>query len=601
MPIFHDGSISSVFEMNQETPITLDPTLFVRIAAQVAYNFKQASESYTGTLYTSGPVRRKHSRITGIYKDCIREVFGESVASEFDCATCKNFLHYIGGLRGLASDGSHIDMLWDPQYVADAQLIPFFTQMHEKVSMQRTRAPLIIGKNNGHMRAIETQCQVNGDVVKFGYNHLGGYPHYAITMDASQLMIVDTWDDADKLQSKLTQSYEQVLVTLKEKGFTTTRIDRAMQILRSDLCDREEFVGKAGLPWWRSLVVELQERPAWHDVIIQKMCAKKTSFPFATFAMHSSSVWTLFEKLQEGADDRTAAIFFKNITRSDRYMRTTTEATEASVERAEKMIEELGVTSALRRRGATMEDLTPFLIWKSSDPIIQAAPDVNPSRPLDILRKPKAVSNTGELPDDVVTTSRLSKVMTWTKFKSTVLPTVDQMWVKFTREPVGLYTLMTQSDPDANPILVWDKPDNRCPISWYTYVSGQPMSVYGGSLSKAYRVTGLLPNPAMRPELPELSRSNIGQDCDFMLLEGLEDSKFSVGGVRLFPEIIRRDLQTDVGIRRVIEQYSSTAQVDTDTTAVVSVPSITGSVWIPYVFVRTLSGSYEAYSIDRLD
>lgn len=600
MPIINEAEISSVFEMDQKLP--LDPTLFLRIRDTVQHVLKRKLETYTGTLFTSGPARRKHSRITGIYKECLLEVFGEDVVQEFNCSPCKNFLHFIGGLRGLTPQGEVIDLLWDPEYVEEEDLKPFFALMHGRVSKERTRGPLIVGCDNTSLSAIERQCTATPLYVTFGHGEVGGYPHYTIQIPTNRLMVVDYWSDVDKIEKKLSQSLEQIIVTLKEPGFTAERIDRATMILSSDLCDREEFVGKVGLPWWRNLVTALEGTIVWRDIILQHMCAKTTSFPYATFSLHSSSVWTIFERLQGGDDNHTVARIFKSLTRSDRYMRSMTEATAASIARAEEKIEELGVSSALRRRGAAMEDVAPYLIWTAPEPVEIKVEAEASARPLDILRKPKAPRTTGAiLSEDVIKAQTLSKVMTWVKFKTQVLPKVDQMWVKFTREPVGLYTLMTQTDPEAAPILVWDKPDNRCPISWYTYVHGMPLSEYKGNIHQAYRVTGIMPNPSQRPSLPELSRVEVGSKCDFLILEGLKDTKFDVGGIRLFPEIVRRDLQTDAGMRRVIEQYSQTAQVDTEVQALVSVPSVTAPSWRPIIIVRTKTGAYESYVVDRLD
>jgi len=187
--------------------------------------------------------------------------------------------------------------------------------------------------------------------------------------------------------------------------------------------------------------------------------------------------------------------------------------------------------------------------------------------------------------------------MTWEKFRKTVLP--EAVAIELLAPSHGNYVaLVTASDPESPPILQWDQPEHRNPVSMYVWNGGSAASQWhlaGGSYAK---VTAI----ALRPHAWYGNESRYTNQSTgvIFLLEGARESRFN-GGLALFPETLRPELH---GARATIEAFSRNGVLDgAEEASACGVIADKGSQRWSDIHLRVLDGSGARlrYSLDRWD
>ena len=266
------------------------------------------------------------------------------------------------------------------------------------------------------------------------------------------------------------------------------------------------------------------------------------------------------------------------------YMRPQAAPTDGQLHAAESLVQKLGVERALARRYARLEEVLPHAIWTPR----RATPDL----PADAsvfghLKKRPAPVHVEQPP----------VILTWEKFTRTVLPTAERIeyLVTFGRGP--FFAFVTAVDPDAPPILQWDRPEARNPVSWYFRVKGSP-AVDWGLLPGSYVAVAAI---ARQPSRWTADFKHQG-DGIFFVLRGARDlyqaRTRGETGIGLFPEDLRGELH---GIRSAIEAYSASKELEGGEEAACGV-ALTGSRggWTQ-VFRVTSAATCVSYCPDRMD
>ena len=267
-------------------------------------------------------------------------------------------------------------------------------------------------------------------------------------------------------------------------------------------------------------------------------------------------VGQILDDVLEGKDNDQIIAHYKTLTRSDLYMRPTKEADEGNIEQANKLIAELGLESALRRRAARLDEVIQHAIW--FEPVIEMKPDEEKSQgAFDKLRKKKA-ANISPAISEIKTKVDIS----WAKFVKDILPVAETVKVVLAlnnRYPLCQY--VTAADPDAKPIHKWDKEDNRNPFSQYVYTSGSyPREFYSNLVGQiGYADFDVV---AVLPDLLSFNRS--GQDVDtncagLVVVRDMRDLRNTQSA--LFPACLIGALHP---VRATVERYSNTTPLEKD-------------------------------------
>jgi hypothetical protein len=181
----------------------------------------------------------------------------------------------------------------------------------------------------------------------------------------------------------------------------------------------------------------------------------------AVARIRNTSIGTLLIDLSGGMDLEAAVRRYEAVMAPTNYKRPTALVTQAMVDRARKEVEGLGLTSALRRRHANMDDLSVsdlLFVDRNLTPLKSEGDDIFGG----VASKTsgsKAFSKVETIPVD--------------KFLTEVLPTARALEVWFEVKQAGnLVSLITATDPTAPHLFKWDNP-----FSW----------AYNGDLADSIR------------------------------------------------------------------------------------------------------------------
>ena len=154
--------------------------------------------------------------------------------------------------------------------------------------------------------------------------------------------------------------------------------------------------------------------------------------------------------------------------------------------------------------------------------------------------------------------------------------------------------MITASDPAAPPILQWDLPDERNPVSWYFYVSGSLPARWNLKPSVYHPVTAVCLQPTLWK--PAKSFAHHGEKV-FFLLKGAWDREYTKG-CGFFPEFLRSEFHE---IRATLEAYAQNAEVaGKDAAECCGIGLQKGTAW-NHTFRVTAKGIRTTYKLDRWD
>lgn len=432
--------------------------------------------------------------------------------SHYKCNCCFAFIRKYGGLVSINKDGETKPLLWGEFYVNGAvQWTAAMVEMANLVRNAKVTGRFLWEKNE--------LCW--GKPITGNWTHLAGvigcFSHDSLLYTASQLM-------AEK-------KHEFVLLSKALSDYSEPVASEAQRILKSGLLNQSDVaIGQI------DMFVDLHERlkgikgrqrenVIWHTVsTIPKGFAHLGASNILATLMDQITANEPFETIKRAWNGKVAPL---------NYQRPKADPTDGNVDRAEAIFEKLNLTSALRRRFATLEDVQKFEwkpkpLQKTGDGVFDA---VRPSGP-------KQNVNHIELPFIPVSAA---------KFRTEVLPHAVSIKVLVPHHGT-FYGLATAVDPDATPIIQWDSAEKRNPVSWYFYANGSPAARWGLKGNDFVECTGIFLSPNAWQE----GSTHQGLSL-FFALKDCRDSRMS--GLALFPVILRSELRE---VRSTIERFSNT-------------------------------------------
>ena len=442
----------------------------------------------------------------------------ESEMAEHKCRTCEHFLRNYGGLVHINEDGSLTSAVW-----ANTDGIPAeYLGVAEALKAAVERTPV----SGPFYTPVKSKLYAGNGVL--GEPSKGSFRHFSVTV--GPVAQVRSMRDPKKYGEDLTtrEVLGESISNIKSETIATAVHSFTHD---ADLKNRGGFKGALEL----------------YGAFRQKLTETKDS------RLRSNLIWLAAIVMPIGASrisTTTVGEYLKNVvnqpdyarrrfledTKSDVYQRPVAAPTSGQVALAEKLVEELGIASALKRRQATVDDIQEWL-WQPT-PIAEAV-------------------TTGGVFGSVVTKDAEPKAasrlvdggnVSWTVFVRDILPTAKQITFKTPTGYDSFAGLVTAVDPDAKPILLWDKEDRRNPVSWYVYNNGSQARDFNLQSGTEVNVLGVTRSPwmwngAVVPTMVE---------GVFLILAGAKDLNNTTSG--LFPVILRSELYP---VRGTVESYSN--------------------------------------------
>lgn len=480
--------------------------------------------------------------------------FPESERQYHNCNACRHFVSRFGGLVTIDESGSITSAFWD-EYTAQGI----------------DRAGILA------MAKILRKAKVTGvflsSELTLGIPRTGLWIHLSVTLPKSMLFR-PTLHTAGQVMAEKREDYRNVSRALGE--FSLPMLEQALTLLNSDALYRsEKVIGPA--QWLHDLHVarnEVKGPNAKANVTWKAIATAPAGFCHP----RSSMIGTLLEDIAAGMDFDDVSRRFKAKMHPLQYQRPQAAPAAGNIAAAEKIVAQLGVAGALRRRYARIDEVEA--LWSPKPAQAQPANE-------GVFGHLKAKG----MPVTRGDMSIPAQTMTWDKFSRTVLPTADAIEF-YTPANDNFTAFLTAADPDAPAILQWDSEEARNPVSWYVWHGGSSPSQYGLKANTFNKVSAVTLKPSM---WHGAKSSNQGEGVVF-LLEGARETRKA--GLALFPECLKSEFH---GIRSTIEAYSRRGEPEgIENSSACGVMLSKGKTWNARVRVTTKGQTVE-YKLDRWD
>ena len=508
----------------------------------------------TGVLFRVG-FKNKHTLFENYLK-----IFEEGeVRQNYNCNCCKSFLHRYGGLVTIHPDtGVTTSVIWDET------IVPEFYK--ENVKALRL---LVEGAN---VREVFYRPR---NISMLGLSESGGFQHFTIPAKH----IKDAPSEFESVSSSISLSIENYKILSKHLAkFTPDALETANVLFESSAELKGYTTHAKNIAWVNSLKTKLSKMNGihfknliWYEVATQSQGRLK-------FANTVGGEFVT--SLQEGKPVNEVIRAFKAMVRPDVYMRPTALPTEGNIAAGERIIKELGLASALKRRYLRFDEL-PSFVWV---PPVQAVTEV--TEDVGVFSHLKAKDTISKLADNLGVIN--GETITWERFEKEILPKADKLHTTFSNAPYNITTYVTAADPEAKPIIAWDKEDNRNPISNYAYSQGSFPREWNLLIGKPIEVIGIsIPGEDFTKEEKSGTR--------YLILKEAKETRIS--GLALFPEILRNELHS---VRATIESYSQKGIIEGIDDSVGAIVLYANSPSINIQLVVTVGKFQTKYTIDRM-
>lgn len=489
----------------------------------------------------------------------------------YTCNACRRFVDRFGGLVTLSPEGVSTPLFWGMEGVPD-----FFRPAVQALAT-RVKKAMITGVFLSSDKV--WGLPVNRDPEKGeGGPGPGVWHHLAWTPNVKRVYVPVPNFDAGQRMAEKGQDFETLTRGIREYPLAVVRAAHAY-LTNGALPRSEKALGVAA--WLLALHEALagtrneftREAILWHAA---------ATAPAGFCHVKSSMIGTLL-------DDIAVELPFEEIkrrwsTKMDplQYQRPQAPPTAGNIAAAEKIVGALRSAGALERRFAKLEEVEA--LWRP-------APTKPPTPPTGgVFGHLHPVDKGACVPPSMPTVT-----MTWVKFQAQVLPNAEKIELYVPGVDAAYSALVTAANPEAPPILQWDSPEKRNPVSWYVYHQGSSAVQWGLKARTYVPVTAVTYQPSMwgNPE----GFAHQGKSV-FFLLEGAHDIAYRASG-GFFPETLRAEYHA---VRRTMEAYARSATiVGAETATACGLKLEAGKPWTETIVRVTSKGVVSTYKLDRWD
>jgi hypothetical protein len=374
------------------------------------------------------------------------EIFLNELPSErrkhYTCRSCEHFVKRFGGLVTISEDGHTRPVLWNATIVP-----PFFVR-----SVQAVHKAVLEARVDG---VFVSKDDVWGLPSNTSSKPPGIWHHMAVTPRRS-LIYRSVSFTAGQRSAELLQDKEMLVRAMGAFPLSATQAAVTILSTGNALYRSEKVLGVA--QWFASLQEKYKD--AKRGLGNNLLWTAVASAPAGFCHVRSSMIGTLLEDIVAGLPYEEIKARFEAKMNPQNYQRAQVAPSAGNIAEAEKVISTMKAAGSLERRYARLEELQRF-VWRP------VAPKSSVGAPGGVFGhlSPKTKEPTG------VPLVLPQQVMTWEKFQRTVLPDAQSIEVRVPASPDRFMALVTAAQPEAPPILQWDREEARNPFSWY-YASG---------------------------------------------------------------------------------------------------------------------------------
>lgn len=380
--------------------------------------------------YPTGPNGEHLDQLYNLYLDSFppgtNEIFRKQ--REYECSCCRSFIRAVGGMVAII-DGK-LETIWDVkipkepgfQPVADAlaayvRTLPIdnvFTHFQAQVGQEKSFETIV----NGDKKDVHT------------------WNHFSAMLPSNLVM-----KDDGKHRSEKRSSFDVFYRSMREITVDALN-DVADLIATKGIYKHAELKGPLTVFFNEKIAFDklsddrAKELFAWNSSVV---------LPGSISRLGNTSFGTLLYDLSEGKPLDTAVAAYESMVAPENYKRTTAPVTQKQILAAKEKMAELGLTSALARRFATLNDIT-----------------VNNILFVDRSAKPK-LSGANPFDDLAATVSSKLKVsdkideVSIEHFIAEVLPRVESIEVLVeNHHAANFVSLIAPDDATAGDIFKWN-------------------------------------------------------------------------------------------------------------------------------------------------
>ena len=500
--------------------------------------------------------------------DTYLDAFNQLTRQQYNCNCCKHFLRRYGTAVYIDRTGELHSIVWDPES-AVGRFKPIVAALKDAVE----RGTVI-----DIVRALPTDSVrydgINMMTLGIAESCEGKFHHFHADISTKYVKMVSPTISMDTIKDEFT-SAERTF-----KRWNSDTIDRAYALAKLGKLAKEDAKERFNL--FKQMYEDVTNtKHALHKY--HKICNYAIKYHDFLYGFIGTVDGTLLDDISEGYDINICISRYNAKMDPINYKRPTAAPTERLVEEAEKLIADLGLKDSLDRRIARFDEIKRFL-WKAPEKVKEKAAGIFANvKTKD--SKPKQESK--------IDLSRNSTNITLSKFMREVAPRTTKMSIELKvgyRYP--FCTFVTEAHEGSKPIIKWDYPEARNPISMYCYHEGSSCRDF--NVTTGYvEVLGIatFPDDLNSAEDTLNGVAFILKDCKDMLLGG---------GSALFPDVLIKELYP---VRKVIESFSKDKKLEDIPDGVQAAAGLAvGGPSINYrVRVETTDNTIEAYRIDRLD
>jgi hypothetical protein len=231
--------------------------------------------------------------------------------------------------------------------------------------------------------------------------------------------------------------------------YSEETVEQALSLIQSETMYRSDNV--LGVTKWFKELIEKRNSVNGSVNKTNIVWLAVANAPTGFTHIKSSMIGTLLDDIQNGLSSEIVAARFAEKMNPANYQRSQSAPSENTIYEAEKVVEKLGIADSLQRRYATIDEI-PSFIWKNKEKIKTENKQSSGVFSHLATKTKNNTSNAITIP---------SAVMTWEKFKRTILPTADKIEA-LVDNPDRFMALVTTVDSTSENILQWDNP-----FSWY--------------------------------------------------------------------------------------------------------------------------------------
>ena len=343
--------------------------------------------------------------------------------TEHDCNCCKQFIRAVGNVVAVI-DGKIVS-IWDidagnENYQAVADALAALVKSKPIVDTFLHYEP-VAGTNKNFQDTID-------GVKTWEHFFINIPPQYVVKGSEISSTLSETRSQHDVLLRTLNEITVDAIHTVQELIAQNTlyRGEEHSFIVDSILKLKKQFAK-----------VKPEDRDAFIWTQIKKL-------PASVAKGRNTVIGTLLTDLSNEVDLEDAVKMYESKVAPANYKRPTALVTKAMVERAKKTIEELGLTSALERRYATINDITiNNILFANRDARVSMNADVFDEIASKVSDKLKSLDKVDEVPIE--------------KFIKDILPKAESIELMFENSHIGnLVSLIAPVDPTAKQLFKWN-------------------------------------------------------------------------------------------------------------------------------------------------